>query len=159
MRDEMTAARERGVAALARVIDHTQLKPGATGSEIARLVEEAITYSFASVCVPPVFVHSAARRLAGTSVRTGTVVAFPFGYVQPEVRLAESRRAIDDGAEELDTVLNLSWLRGGEDRRVLDDLTAWVAAARRQRAGLVLKVIIESGLLERDEKLRAAHLA
>jgi deoxyribose-phosphate aldolase len=158
MHDEPAAEAGASAAALARAIDHTLLKPGCTGDEVGRLVEEAIEHGFASVCVPPVFVVAAARRLAGTSVNTGTVIGFPFGYVQPEIRLAESRRAIDDGAQELDTVLNLCWLRGVEDRRVLDDLSAWVAAARRRRAGLVLKVIIESGLLERDEKLRAANL-
>jgi|HubBroStandDraft_3_1064219.scaffolds.fasta_scaffold94490_2 deoxyribose-phosphate aldolase len=158
MRDEPAAAHQASAAALARAIDHTLLRPGSTAEEIGRLVEEAGEHGFASVCVPPVFVTAAARRLAGSAVHTGTVVGFPFGYVAPEIRIAESRRAIDDGAQELDTVLNLSWLRGGEDRRVLDDLAGWVGAARRQRADLVLKVILETGLLERGEKLRAAYL-
>ena len=92
-------------------------------------------------------------------VRTGTVVAFPFGYAQPEVRVAESRRAIQDGAQELDTVMNLSWFAGGEDQRVLDDLAAWVQAARAERAGLTLKVILETALLTDDQKVRAARLA
>ena len=158
MHAEAEDVSERNDAALARAIDHTLLRPGCTSSEIARLVDEAIEHGFAAVCVPPVFVASAARQLAGTAVHTGTVVGFPFGYVQPDIRIAESRRAIDDGAQELDTVLNLSWLRGVEDRRVLDDLTEWVAASRLGSDGLVLKVIIETGLLERDEKLRAANL-
>ena len=144
---------------LARYIDHTLLKPEAPPAAMERLAAEAAEHGFASVCLPPVHVAAAARALAGTAVRTGTVVAFPFGYVQPEVRIAESRRAIQDGAQELDTVLNLSWLKGGEDGQVLDDLAAWVAAARAERRGLTLKVILEAALLTLDEKVRGVELA
>ncbi len=144
---------------LAGYIDHTLLRPEATAAAMQRLVAEAVEHGFASVCLPPVHVAAAARALAGTAVRTGTVVAFPLGYVQPEVRIAESRRAIQDGAQELDTVMNLSWLAGGEDQRVLDDLAAWVAAARADRSGLTLKVILETALLTLDQKVRAARLA
>jgi deoxyribose-phosphate aldolase len=143
---------------LASCIDHTLLRPEATAAAMARLVAEAVEHGFASVCVPPVHIAAAARRLAGTRVRTGTVVGFPFGYVQPESRIAESRLAIAAGAEELDTVLNLSWLKGGEDRQVLDDLAAWVVAARAERRGLTLKVILETALLTRDEKVRGVEL-
>jgi deoxyribose-phosphate aldolase len=126
---------------------------------MARLAAEAAEHGFASVCLPPVHVAAAARALAGTAVRTGTVIAFPFGYAHPEIRIAESRRVIHDGAQELDTVMNLSWFAGGEDQRVLDDLAAWVQAARAERAGLTLKVILETALLTPDQKVRAAHLA
>jgi deoxyribose-phosphate aldolase len=145
--------------ALASYIDHTLLRPEAPAAAMERLVAEAAAHGFASVCLPPVHVAAAARTLAGTAVRTGTVVAFPFGYAQPEIRLDESRRAIDDGAQELDTVLNLSWLKGGEDQRVLADLAAWVAGARAEREGLTLKVILETALLAPQEKVRAALLA
>ena len=144
---------------LARYIDHTLLRPEAPAAAMERLVAEAAEHGFAAVCLPPVHVAAAARALAGTAVRTGTVVAFPFGYVQPAVRLAESQRAIQDGAQELDTVMNLSWFLGGEDPRVLDDLAAWVAAARAERGGLTLKVILETALLSADQKVRAARLA
>jgi deoxyribose-phosphate aldolase len=146
-------------ADLARYIDHTLLKPEAPAAAMERLAAEAAEHGFASVCLPPVHVAAAARALAGTAVRTGTVVAFPFGYVQPEVRIAESRRAIQDGAQELDTVMNLSWFAGGEERRVLDDLAAWVAAARAERQGLTLKVILEMALWSPEQKVRAARLA
>ena len=144
---------------LARYIDHTLLRPEAPAAAMERLAAEAVEHGFASVCLPPVHVAAAARVLAGTVVRTGTVVAFPFGYAQPEVRVAESRRAIQDGAQELDTVMNLSWFAAGEDQRVLDDLAAWVQAARAERAGLTLKVILETALLTDDQKVRAARLA
>jgi deoxyribose-phosphate aldolase len=144
---------------LAPYIDHTLLRPEAPAAAMERLAAEAVEHRFASVCLPPVHVAAAARALAGTAVRTGTVIAFPFGYAHPEIRISESRRAILDGAEELDTVMNLSWFAGGEDQRVLDDLAAWVQAARAERAGLTLKVILETALLDPDQKVRAARLA
>jgi len=146
-------------ASLAPYIDHTLLRPEAPATAMERLVAEAAEHGFAAVCLPPVHVAAAARALAGTAVRTGTVIAFPFGYVHPDLRIAESRRAIQDGAQELDTVMNLSWFAGGEDQRVLDDLAAWVQAARAERAGLTLKVILETALLTADQKVRAARLA
>jgi deoxyribose-phosphate aldolase len=146
-------------ASLARYIDHTLLRPEAPASAMERLIAEAAEHGFASVCLPPVHVAAAARALAGTAVCTGTVIAFPFGYAHPEIRIAESRRAIQDGAQELDTVMNLSWFAGGEDQRVLDDLAAWVQAARAERAALTLKVILETALLAPDQKVRAARLA
>jgi deoxyribose-phosphate aldolase len=149
----MTLARD-----LARYIDHTLLRPDATEAEVRRLVAEAAGHGFASVCVPPVYVPLATEILRGTAVAVGTVVGFPFGYVHPEIRRAESRQAVADGAGELDTVLNLSWLKSGEDGRVLDDLAGWVAAMRREREGLILKVILETALLTDEEKLRGARL-
>lgn len=143
---------------LARYLDHTLLRPEASAAEVSRVIEEAAEHGFAAVCIPPVYVAAAARALGGTAVRTCTVVGFPLGYVHPAVRLAESRQAVADGAQELDTVLNLSWLKSGEDERVLDDLSRWVAAARQERAGLVLKVILETALLSEAEKLRGAGL-
>ena len=143
---------------LASYIDHTLLKPEATAAEVARVIAEAREHGFASVCLPPVYVSLAAQGLAGTAVHTGTVIGFPLGYVYPTVRLAESLQAIEDGAEELDTVLDISWLKSGEDRRVLDDLASWVAGVRAARDGLILKVILETCLLTEDEKIRGTDL-
>jgi deoxyribose-phosphate aldolase len=143
---------------LARYIDHTLLRPEATESEVRRLVAEAAEHGFASVCIPPIYVPLAAEALRDTPVATGTVVGFPLGYVHPEVRRAESRLAVAEGAGELDTVLNLSWLKSGEDRRVLDDLAGWVDAMRGEREGLILKVILETALLTEEEKVRGARL-
>jgi deoxyribose-phosphate aldolase len=149
---------EAAARALARAIDHTLLRPEATAGQVRRLVEEAAGHGFASVCIPPVHVPLAAGLLAGGSVRVGTVISFPLGYAHPAVRIEESRRAVADGAQELDTVLNLSWLKGGEDERVLADLAGWVAARRAEAEGLTLKVIVETGLLTTEEKTRAAGL-
>jgi deoxyribose-phosphate aldolase len=80
------------------------------------------------------------------------------GYVHPAARLAESRQAIEDGARELDTVLDVSWLKSGEDGRVLDDLAGWVRAMRKEREGLILKVILEACLLTEEEKVRGTRL-
>ncbi|HEY4590820.1 MAG TPA: deoxyribose-phosphate aldolase [Thermoanaerobaculia bacterium] len=143
---------------LARYIDHTLLRPEATEADVRKLVEEAAEHGFASVCIPPVYVPLAAEILRGTPVAVGTVVGFPLGYVHPEARRAESRQAVADGAQELDTVLNLSWLKGGDDHRVLSDLTGWVLAMRTERDGLILKVILETALLTDEEKARGALL-
>lgn len=143
---------------LARYIDHTLLRPEATEAEVQRLLAEAAEHGFASVCLPPVYVPLAAETLRGTSVAVGTVVGFPLGYVHPEARRAESVRAVEDGARELDTVLNLSWLKSGEDGRVHDDLAAWVEGMRNLRGDLILKVILETCLLTDEEKVRGARL-
>jgi deoxyribose-phosphate aldolase len=144
---------------LASYIDHTLLRPEATEAEVRRLVAEAAEHGFASVCIPPVYVPLAAEVLKDTPVAVGTVVGFPLGYVHPEIRRAESRQAVADGAGELDTVLNISWLKSGEDPRVLADLAGWVEAMRREREGLILKVILETTLLTEEEKVRGARLA
>lgn len=139
-------------------IDHTLLKPEATAAQVRQVVEEAALHGFAAVVIPPVHVPLAAEILAGTGVRVGTVAAFPLGYAQPEVRREESRRAVADGAVEIDTVVNLSWLKGGEEARVAADLGAWVEAMRAERDGLTLKVILETALLSDAEKVRGAGL-
>jgi deoxyribose-phosphate aldolase len=144
---------------LAPFIDHTLLKPDAVAADFDRLLAEAREHGFASVCVPPVWVGRAAAGLSGTAVHPGTVVGFPLGYVHPAARLEESRRAVADGAVELDTVIDVSWLKGGEDARALDDLAGWVAGLRAEREGLVLKVILETCLLSEAEKVRGARLA
>lgn len=143
---------------LARYIDHTLLRPEATEAEVRQLLAEAAEHRFASVCIPPVYIPLAAEVLQGTPVAVGTVVGFPLGYVHPEIRRAESLQAVADGARELDTVLNISWLKSGDDRRVLADLAAWVDAMRRQPEGLILKVILETALLTDEEKVRGARL-
>jgi len=139
-------------------IDHTLLRPEATTAQVRQTVEEAALHGFAAVVIPPVHVAMAAGILRGTGVHVGTVAAFPLGYAPPAVRREESRRAVAAGAEEIDTVINLSWLKGGEDGLVADDLGAWVEALRGVREGLVLKVILETALLTAEEKVRGAGL-
>lgn len=151
---------------LASYIDHTILKPDATSGQVLRVVREAAEHRFASVVVPPCYVEEAVRALraapaggaAEEPVAVATVVGFPLGYCDPRVRLEASRRAVELGARELDTVMNVSRFKSGEHGRVLDDLAGWVAALRAVGEGLVLKVIIETAFLTDDEKVRAAGL-
>lgn len=143
---------------LAKYIDHTLLKPAATADAYDRLLVEALRHEFASVCVPPAYVTRAAVALRGASVDVCTVIGFPFGYVDPETRVFESARAIEAGADELDTVLNISWLKSGRHELVLADLSSWVEAVRSERDGVVTKVILETALLDDDEKRAATRL-
>jgi len=143
---------------LASYVDHTLLKPEATGDDVRRLLDEAAGAGFAAAMVPPCWVALAAERLAGSAVAPATVVAFPFGYAAPAVRVAESERAVEDGARELDTVINLSLVKGGDYQQAGDDLAGWVLAMRALDPGVVLKVIVETALLEDEEKRRLAEL-
>lgn len=143
---------------LATYVDHTLLKPDAGGDAVRRLADEAAGAGFACAMVAPCWVGVVAERLAGTGVAPATVISFPLGYADPRVRIVESLRAVEAGARELDTVINLSWLKGGEDARVADDLGGWVAALRELRVPLVLKVILETCLLDDGEKRRGAEL-
>lgn len=139
-------------------IDHTLLRTEATESEVRRTLDEAAEHRFAAAVIPPVYVPIAAERLAGSGVAVGTVVGFPMGYVEPRVRIEEGRRAIAAGARELDTVLNLSWLLSGRVHRAYDDLAGWVEAMRSEGPPVVLKVIVEAGLLSEADKRRAAEI-
>jgi deoxyribose-phosphate aldolase len=148
---------------LASYIDHTILKMEATLEEVLRVVAEAAEHGFASVVVPPCYVEEAVQALRTGDgdvplVPVGTVVAFPFGWTDPRVRLEEARRAVEHGARELDTVMNVSRLKSGDTGWVLDDLAGWVEALRATEEELVLKVIIETALLTDDEKGVAAGL-
>ena len=142
---------------LARYIDHTLLKPDATASDIDVLCEEAREYGFAAVCVNPFWVKRAASNLRGTDVRVASVVGFPFGATTAEIKALEARRAIRDGAREIDMVMNVGALKSGFHDVVRDDV-AKVADACHE-AGAALKVIIEAALLSDEEKIVAAHLA
>jgi len=142
---------------LASLIDHTLLKPEATSSQIVTLCEEARRYGFATVCVNPVHVHRCAELLAETGVAVCTVVGFPLGASLTEVKVFEARRAIAEGASEIDMVLNIGALKGGEDDMVAQDIAAVVQACHQ--AGVLCKVIIEAPLLTNEEKKRACLLA
>lgn len=144
---------------LARYIDHTLLKPDAGEGDLVRVLGEAREAGFAAACIPPCWVPLAAELLAGSSAAVCTVIAFPLGYAEPRARRAESRQALADGAQELDTVINLSWLKSGRDAAVLEDLRGWVDACRAAAPAVVLKVILETALLSREEKVRGAELA
>lgn len=137
----------------ASLIDHTLLKPEATETDIRKLCDEAAKFGFASVCVNPAWVKKAARFLKGTGVPVCTVIGFPLGATLPDVKAFEARRAIFDGAREVDMVINVGALKSGDDCAVEDDIRAVVEAAHDN--GVLCKVIIETALLTDDEKVRA----
>jgi deoxyribose-phosphate aldolase len=144
-------------AEVARYIDHTLLKPEASRQEIEKLCEEARAFSFASVCVNPTWVRDCAVLLHGSPVKVCTVVGFPLGATTTDVKVYETRRAIFDGATEIDMVINIGALKSGDDRVVERDIRAVVEAAHEGCA--IVKTIIETALLTDDEKLRVSGLA
>jgi len=142
---------------LARYIDHTILKPDATAAMVDKVIAEARQFGFRSVCVNPCWVPRVTAGLHGTRVLTCAVVGFPLGANMPEVKGLEARRAIRDGAREIDMVINIGRLKSGDDAFVLKDIRAVVEACRDGSAAS--KVIIETALLSDDEKVRACELA
>src|SRR5215218_6296820 len=141
----------------ASLIDHTLLKPEATEADIRKLCEEAAQFGFASVCVNPTRVKKAAGFLRGTSVSVCTVIGFPLGATLPDVKAFEARRAIFNGAREVDMVINIGALKSGDDCAVEDDIRAVADAAHENR--VLCKVIIETALLSDEEKVRACLAA
>lgn len=144
--------------AIARLIDHTLLKPAATRDQIAELCDEARQYRFASVCVNPAYVRQCADRLAGVDdVAVCTVIGFPLGATLPEVKAFEAERAIAAGATEVDMVQNVGALKSGDSEYVQRDIAAVVEVAHQH--GAICKVILETALLTDDEKVRACEIA
>jgi deoxyribose-phosphate aldolase len=146
-----------GNADVGKYIDHTLLKPEATRKEIEKLCQEARAFSFASVCINPTWVKESTFLLHGSPVKVCTVIGFPLGATLPDVKAYETRRAIFDGATEIDMVINIGALKSGDDQLVKRDIAAVVEAAHEGCA--IVKVIIETALLSDDEKVRASVLA
>src|SRR6476660_8764923 len=141
----------------ASLIDHTLLKPDATDAEIKQLCQEAAQYHFASVCVNPTWVRVSACNLKGSGVPVCTVIGFPLGATLPDVKAYEARRAILDGAKEVDMVINVGALKSGDDCLVEYDIRSVVQVAHEY--DVICKVIIETALLTDDEKVRACLAA
>jgi deoxyribose-phosphate aldolase len=141
----------------AGLIDHTLLKPEASESDIRKLCDEAARYGFASVCVNPSWVKRAAEYLQGSGIPVCTVIGFPLGATLPDVKAYEVRRAIFNGAREVDMVINIGALKSGDDCLVEDDIRAVAEAAHEN--GVLCKVIIETALLSDEEKVRACLAA
>lgn len=139
---------------IARFIDHTRLKPETTPAEIRELCREAKRFGFATVCVNSCYVPLAVRLLAGSNVGVCSVVGFPLGAMLTEAKVAEARSAIRAGATEIDMVMNIGLLRARRYAEVLRELEA----VKRVAGKRVVKVIIETGLLTEEEKVRAAGL-
>jgi deoxyribose-phosphate aldolase len=144
-------------AAVAALIDHTLLKPEAMRSDVERMCKEAVEYQFASVCVNSVFVAQVAAALKGAAVKTCVVAGFPLGANLPAVKLAETRAALEQGAKEIDTVISVGTLKAGDDSAVRAEIESLVAAVHERKA--ILKVIIETSLLNDEEKTRACRIA
>jgi deoxyribose-phosphate aldolase len=142
---------------IARLIDHTLLKPEASREDIQRLCEEAIDYGFASVCVNPWNVSQAAELVRGTEVRVCAVVGFPLGATLPIVKEFEAGEALKAGAQEIDMVINVGALKSGQEALAEADIRGVADASHR--AGALCKVILETALLTREEKVRGAYLA
>jgi deoxyribose-phosphate aldolase len=142
--------------ALAAYIDHTLLKPEATAGQVRRLCEEALAYHFASVCINPVNVPLASAVLKG-AIPVCSVIGFPLGATLCEVKVAETDACLRAGASEIDMVMNIGALKGGEHAVVLDEVSA--IAREVHAAGAILKVILENALLTRQEKVLACLLS
>jgi deoxyribose-phosphate aldolase len=142
---------------IAGLIDHTLLKPDATRAEVASLCREAAEYGFASVCVNPTWVAFCASALRGSAVSVCSVVGFPLGATTADTKQYETRRAIFDGAREIDMVVNVGALKSGDLRLVEQDIEAVTRPCRE--AGALSKVIIEAAYLNDEEKVTACTLA
>lgn len=143
---------------IAGYIDHTILRVDCTADEIRQLCDEAIAYQFAAVCVPPFFVQLAAQRLEKHSpkIKVATVVGFPMGYSSTPAKIEEIKRAIDDGADEVDAVINICALKGQNWSYVANDIDSMTTAARLK--GKKIKLILETGLLDEVELEKLSEL-
>ncbi len=137
-----------------KAIEHTNLKASATPEDIAKLCEEAKENGFYGVCVNPAYVGLAKRLLSGSPVKVVTVCGFPLGATPPEVKAFEAKKAVEDGADEVDMVINIGLLKAGEYERVYEDIKAVVEAA-----GVPVKVIIETCYLTDEEKVAACVIS
>jgi deoxyribose-phosphate aldolase len=144
-------------ADIARLIDHTLLKPDATRDDIRKICNEALKYGFASVCINPCNVSLAAEILRGSEVRVCTVVGFPLGATLPQVKVYETEEVIKLGAQEIDMVINVGALKSGQLDAVEADIRGVVEASHR--GGAICKVILETVLLTTDEKVSGSLAA
>jgi deoxyribose-phosphate aldolase len=145
------------VADIARLIDHTLLKPEASRDDVRRICEEALKYGFATVCVNPWNVPQAAESLRGSKIRVCTVAGFPLGATLPPVKVYEAQESIRLGAQEIDMVISIGALKLGQDQVVEADIRGVVEASHR--GGAICKVILECALLTADEKMRGSRAA
>ena len=143
---------------LAKIIDHTLVKPTATQEDVVKLCREAKDYGFGCVCVNSAYVSLATQLLKETDVKVCSTAGFPFGGVLPEVKAFEAKKAVERGAREIDMVINIGALKSGDYETVKRDIEA-VVDAKRLYSDLVVKVIIETAYLSQKEKVTACKLA
>ena len=142
---------------LAKKIDHTLLKPEATQDEVIKLCEEADRFDFASICVMPAYVTLCKNRIKNSNVKVCTVIGFPLGATTTEVKKYEAQQAIKNGAQELDMVINIGRLKGGDYNYIFDDIVAITQLT--ESVNIICKVIIETALLTDEEKVKASMIA
>lgn len=138
---------------IADYIDHTLLKPTAGWQDIKKLCDEAKAYHTASVCVPPIYVNEINKTYGG-EINICTVIGFPLGYSVTKSKVTETKQAVEDGAGEIDMVINIAAVKDHEDQKVADE----IAAIRKASEGKILKVIIETCYLTEDEKIRLCRM-
>src|ERR1700676_1953190 len=141
---------------VASYIDHTLLKPICTEADISKICLEATEFQFAAVCIPPFVVRHAVQSLKGSNVKTTTVIGFPMGYSTLGAKISETQKAIIDGADELDAVINLIALKSGDWSYLEKEMQPLVELIHEK--GKIIKVIVESGVLTRDELIRCCEL-
>jgi deoxyribose-phosphate aldolase len=142
---------------VAAIIDHTNLRPEATPNQIVHLCEEAREFGFGAVMVNPCHIGLASSNLQNSEVRVGAVVGFPLGTTLTSVKIFETKEALKLGAREIDMVLNIGALKGGDHALVLSDISGVADVVREQKA--LLKVILETGLLAKEETLAACEIS
>lgn len=155
----VAAAPAVSAAEMAAMIDHTLLKANAEPAQIRELCDQALSHHFGAVCVNSCWVADCATVLAGSGVKVATTIGFPLGAVPSEVKACESERSVQDGADELDMVINIGVLKAGRHDLVAADVAAVVQVARRAARPVVVKVIIETCYLSDEEKVAACLLA
>lgn len=141
---------------IAKTIDHTILKPNVTDADVIKICNEAKTHGFFSVCVNPYFVPLVASELKGSEVKVTSVIGFPLGASTTFIKAAEAKKAVEDGANEIDMVINVSALKDGKYDFVKSDIAAVVEAIK---GNAILKVILETCLLTKDEIIKACELS
>jgi deoxyribose-phosphate aldolase len=141
---------------LERHIDHTLLKPDCTGSQIKALCAGAIDNNFAAVCIPPYYVKDAANSLEKHDIKVATVIGFPLGYASTPAKVEEIKRAIDEGADEMDAVINLCAVKNANWNYLRNEIESLTTVCHIR--GKIVKIILETGLLNRDEIMRICEL-
>ncbi len=141
---------------IASFLDHTLLRPNLTLQEVNKLFSEARQYQFKAVCIPPYFVSAAKRQLEGTKIAIATVIGFPLGYSSLSSKIDEIRRAIDQGADEFDTVINICAVKSGDWSYIKNEINSLSTAV--QLRGKTIKLILEAGLLEEFELLKLCEI-
>lgn len=141
---------------LSKYIDHTILKPDATEKDVIRVCEEAKKNKFYSVCINPYYVSLVSKELSETDVKVTSVIGFPLGASTSKIKALEAKKAIEDGANEIDMVINIAALKNGDYEYVLNDIKTVVNALEEN---VILKVIIETCLLIKEEKIKACELS